>query len=494
MRSRFRARRYGPVTVRVGLAGTVVAAVCLAQLGSTSGADTSFSEGTASAGSQAIAIAPTVSSLSIGVILGSSLADYINSEGQALAQTFDGGALVTTLEAPNCATGGPGTVKASDFPTPAQAESTNGNQTVTMTAYDTLNTAVAGLGVETATATTEPSGTATNTISSETLADIATISGATATSTAEVQNGNTRYASATADISSVSLAKGLIVLKGLHWVATQTSGASNTSTASFDIGGLTVAGANVPISTDSITTVLAIINTALSPIGFQIDWPAVTTLPDGTINISALKIGLDDSALGQELIGSNLYKAQTVRNVLQQELFDINCNTASAFTVSDVGVGILAGAGDLDVLLGGAHALTNDQGEASPFGSGSLPSSGLSLAAGAAERRERAGSGDDGFHFDIGQWGIEQPESRVGSGREDLELPEPRECRRWLLQPQLGATRRPDRSRATRRARRLGLHTSTPSKAAVGTGGSVSEDGGLSKLRLSGRPSHRRRT
>jgi hypothetical protein len=320
-----------------------------------------------------------VSSLSIGVILGSSLADYINSEGQALAQTFDGGALVTTLEAPNCATGGPGTVKASDFPTPAQAESTNGNQTVTMTAYDTLNTAVAGLGVETATATTEPSGTATNTISSETLADIATISGATATSTAEVQNGNTRYASATADISSVSLAKGLIVLKGLHWVATQTSGASNTSTASFDIGGLTVAGANVPISTDSITTVLAIINTALSPIGFQIDWPAVTTLPDGTINISALKIGLDDSALGQELIGSNLYKAQTVRNVLQQELFDINCNTASAFTVSDVGVGILAGAGDLDVLLGGAHALTNDQGEASPFGSGSLPSSGLSL-------------------------------------------------------------------------------------------------------------------
>jgi hypothetical protein len=363
--------RSGPAGVRTVLGCLVIAAVCLVQLGSSSAADSTFSNGSAVAGAQAIAVAPTVSSLSIGVILGTTIANYTNQIAQALAQTFDGGALVVTLEAPSCSTGAPSSVQPSDFPTPAQAESTNGNQTVNLTSYNTPSpTAGSGVGYETATATTEPSGSSTNTITSLNLAGLVDISGATSSSTADVQNSDTRYASATADIASVSLANGLVVMKGLHWVATQTSGATNTSTAAFDIASLTVAGTSIPVANDSATTVLPIINTVLSPIGLQVDWPQAATLPDGTISLSPLKVGLDNSALGQEVVGVNLIKAQTVRNEVEQALLNINCETADVFTDSDVAVGVLAGAGDLDVDLGGVHALTNDQAAVSPFGSG----------------------------------------------------------------------------------------------------------------------------
>jgi hypothetical protein len=365
-------RRYGPVGLRVGLGCAIIAAVCLAQLSTTSGADTSFIPGTATSGSQAIAVAPTVSSLSLGVILGTTLADYVNNEGQALAETFTAGTLETILEAANCQTGAPGSIKASDFPEPVQAESTNGPQTESASAYEPGNKNQTGAGTETATATPQPSGTATNDVTSLDLGGLIDIGGATSTSTAEVLNGDTRYATSESTVSSLSLDNGLIALNGLRWVATQTSGATNTSTATFTIGGLTVEGTNIPLTTDALNTAITVINTVLSPVGLQIVWPAVTTLPDGTINVSALKIGLDDSALGQEIIGPNLASAQTVRNVIQADLYDVNCNSATAFSVADVGVGILAGAGDLDIDLGGAHALTNDVAESSPFGPGSL--------------------------------------------------------------------------------------------------------------------------
>ncbi len=388
------ARRSGPVAIRVGLGSAVIAAVCFAQLGSTSGADTTFDPGTASAGSQAILIAPTVASLSLGVILGTSLSDYVNSEGQSLAQTFDGGALVTILTAANCATGAPGTIQPSDFPAPAQAESTNGNSSTSATAYSLLNpNDPAGIGTETASATTAPSGTATNTIAGLNLSTLVKVSGATVHSVAEVLNGNERYASATSDIASISLVNGLVQLKGLHWVATQTSGATTSSTASFSIAGLTVAGVTIPIANDSVTTLLSILNTALELVGLNIQWPAVTTLPDGTIEVSNLKIGLDNSALGQQIVGPLLTPLQGARNDVQNEAFSINCETADAFSVSDIALGVVAGAGDLDVELGGAHALTNDTAAGSPFGDSGQP---FSLG----------GSGDTSTTSDLGPLGV----------------------------------------------------------------------------------------
>jgi hypothetical protein len=354
--------------VRVGLVGTVIGATCAAQLTSNSGADTAFVNGTASATAQAVEVAPTTGGLSYAIILATSDAAYENAEGQALSQTLDLGAIGTALEADNCQTGGPGTVSASDFPAPIQAESTNGNQTLTKTAESSLNGIPAGGGVENASATQAPMGMATTTLASEDLANVVNISGASTNAVTDIVGGATRSATATSDIASISLADGLVDMKGLRWTATQTSGASTTATGTFSLGALTIAGVSIPIpSATELTSVIQIINTALSPTGLEMQLPTETTLADGTVQVSPLIVGIDESALGQEVIGANLSKIETVRNTLQQELLNINCNAATALLIGDIGTGILAGGGDLNIALGGASAVTSSAVESSPF-------------------------------------------------------------------------------------------------------------------------------
>jgi hypothetical protein len=85
-----------------------------------------------------------------------------------------------------------------------------------------------------------------------------------------------------------------------------------------------------------------------------------------------LSIGIDNNTLGQEIIGANLGSIQTVRAAIVNALLGVNCNFATPILVSDIGVGVLAGGGNLNLQFGGASAETNDQAEQSPFGSGTL--------------------------------------------------------------------------------------------------------------------------
>jgi hypothetical protein len=366
------AHRWGPVGSRVFMASFIVAAATITAFtisSGGSGADTAFNLGTATSGATAINIAPSLAQLNIAVELGASDADYEFSEAQALAQTLDLGVIGDVLEAPSCTNGAPSSVQASDFPAPVQAESTNGNQSLHATEATSLNGTGAGVGDEDATATQAPAATSTTTIASDDLAGLVDVEGATTSATTDIENGDTRYATATADISAVSIAKGAVVLKGLQWVATQTTGATNTSSSSFDIAGLTVGGINIPISSSSIASVLQIINTTLAPVGFEINWPAATTLSDGTVQISPLVVGIDNSALGQEIVGANLGETEPARNLLDNELFGLDCNAAGYVEIGDVLLGVPAGGGDLNIELGGAHAVTDDQTATSPFAS-----------------------------------------------------------------------------------------------------------------------------
>src|SRR5581483_5979681 len=184
-----------------------------------------------------------------------------------------------------------------------------------------------------------------------------------------IDNGTTRVAEATSDVGAISIAKGAIVLGGLHWAATQESGGATVSTGTFSIGSLKVAGVNVPLpATTSPQTLLNVINTVGAPLGFNIQWPAQSTLPDGTVVISPLTIGIDNNALGQEVIGTNLPTVQPERQALVDALLNADCNLASEITVGDIGIGVLAGGGNLNLLLGGAHAVTSSASSVNPFG------------------------------------------------------------------------------------------------------------------------------
>jgi hypothetical protein len=220
----------------------------------------------------------------------------------------------------------------------------------------------------------------------------------------------------------------------VQWAANQTSGATSTSRASFQLGSLTVSGVSIPIANDSAATVLALVNTALAPVGLAVTWPATSTQSDGTVVISPLSVGIDNSELGQELIGANLSQAQTVRSAVQQALLNLSCRTATELLVSDVGVGILAGGGGLDVSIGGAEAVTAASSSVSPFGPdpGALPSSGgLSPASSgdASTGVQAAGSlGDPLSDTDTGFGSASAPVAAASPGtaaKEALNAPGP---------------------------------------------------------------------
>lgn len=405
VRARVWERRYTPATFRVVLACAVAAAVCIVELGPSSGADTSFVPGNAQAHAQAISLAPTTGGLNYAITLATSISDYQDVESQSLSQTIDLGAIGTALEAQGCDGGNP-TLPASDVPPPVQVESTSGNQSQTSSITPESSPDGLGIGNESASATTQPTSDATTTVHDIAVpGGLLTVDGLTSTTHTSVDGNATRTATATADVSRISLAGGAVVLGGLHWAATQQTGGATASTGTFSVGSLSVEGAPVDLSQvgSALTpqSVFSIINTALSPVGINIEWPSQTTLDDGTVQISPLVIGIDNNELGQQVIGANQNGVQPVREALVNALLSANCNLADAILVGDIGLGVLAGGGNLNVELGGASAMTNDHAASSPFGPGSnaLPPSGGTLSAGSSGNSGSGGALTAGSAF-----------------------------------------------------------------------------------------------
>ena len=279
-----------------------------------------------------------------------------------------------------------------------QAESTSGNQSLSDSITPQSSPDGLGIGNEAATATTQPSSGSLTTASNISVpGGLLAVNGLTSSAKASIDNGATRTATATSDIGQISLGSGAVVLGGLQWTATQQSGGTTTSTGTFSIGSLTVAGVPVDLSSLSSArnpqTVLNVINTALSPVGLNVQWPTQTTLSDGTVQISPLVIGIDNNALGQQVVGANENSVQPVREALVNALLSANCNFATELTVGDIGMGVLSGGGNLNLDFGGASAETDDLAATSPFGTGggtALPSSSASLGSGDdRQQRER---------------------------------------------------------------------------------------------------------
>jgi hypothetical protein len=137
----------------------------------------------------------------------------------------------------------------------------------------------------------------------------------------------------------------------------------------------------------------------------------MSTLQDGTVQISPLTVGIDNNTLGQEVIGTNLGQIQTVRSAIVNGLLGINCNFATPILVGDIGVGVLAGGGNLNVSLGGASASTNDLAEQSPFGSGSLPSGPAAPVSATSGNSGSVGSGLGAVTGSSGVGGLSTPGS-----------------------------------------------------------------------------------
>ncbi|HWD51918.1 MAG TPA: hypothetical protein VG412_05940 [Acidimicrobiales bacterium] len=343
--------------------------------GGASADTTTFYPGTSTATASALALVPSTGGLGYTVTLSTSNAEYEQALAKATSQTLNLGVIGTILTTSSCNM--PPAVTSSELPQPVALENNAAPPSKTLTVAGTFNGSGAGAGVEQASVTPTPSATSTTKGGDFNVAGTLDMSGLDTNAVAQVVSGNTRDVSSSADVGQISLLGGLVVLKGLHWEASQQSGAAATSAASFSMGSVVVAGVALPTpSPTQLATVIGIVNTALSPTGFHITMPVVTQIAnshDGngaTTKISPLSIGIDNSALGAAVIGSQLTSVQPFRTALDAAIIAANCQLGNdGLPIADIALGVPAGGGGLDVNLGGAAVNINDDPPHNAFGS-----------------------------------------------------------------------------------------------------------------------------
>jgi len=359
------------------LAVVLVAGVCASQAlipGGRASADASSSSwvpGDANATAQAITFHPSTAGLGYDVTLATSIADYQANLAQAESKTFDGGAIVLSATTTQCDGSAP-LVSQSQLPQPVIVESNGGNAGQTTALNSGYNGSGPGAGVEHASVTTQPQGSATTKLADFDVPGGLDISGGQSSAFAQQVSGTMRQATSTADIGQISLAGGLVALNGLHWQNTQETGPGGSvteATGSFTIGSVTVSGVTTPVSAANIAQVFATVNTALGPTGFHLGpIPALEqNSADGSVAVPPLSIGIDSSALGAALVGPLLGDADTLRQALDQALLGVTCKFGTPLTVRDIALGALAGGGGIDVELGGVNAVSDGTAFTNPF-------------------------------------------------------------------------------------------------------------------------------
>lgn len=364
--------------LRTGVALVLFAATTLTLIATSGGASAdaaAFYPGTSTATASAVSLVPSTGGLGYTITLSNANAEYEQDLAKATSQTLNLGVIGTVLTTASC--GKPATIAASSLPQPVALENNAKPPNQTLTVAGTFNGTGAGAGVEQASVTQTPSANAVTRGGDFNVAGALDMSGLDTTAVAQVLNANTRDVSSSADLGQISLLGGLVILKGLHWEASQQSGAASNSAASFTMGSVVVAGVPLPTPTPAqLATVIGIVNTALAPTGFHINLPVVTlsaNAHDGngaTSKVSPLTIGIDGSALGAAVVGSQLTAAQPLKTALDDALIAANCQVSNdALPLLDIGLGVPAGGGGLDVDLGGATVNINDDPPHNAFGS-----------------------------------------------------------------------------------------------------------------------------
>jgi hypothetical protein len=199
-----------------------------------------------------------------------------------------------------------------------------------------------------------------------------------ANTSAAFGGGSRQGARAAADLT-VELAGGLVTLDGLDWNATQSTSDTGTTATStvktsgtFTVGSIEVAGAKLPTADPSqLTGAIKTANSVLASTGIAVALPATSVDPtSGTVAVNGLDIRLSRSVISpavNALLGPTADVEQKVNDALAaggSGLSQIATYAGTGELVAGILLGILAGAGEVNLIVGGVSA---DSATAPPF-------------------------------------------------------------------------------------------------------------------------------
>ncbi len=162
-------------------------------------------------------------------------------------------------------------------------------------------------------------------------------------------------------ILDISLGGGIVQLDGATWSVDQATGATPNATGSFTVASIKVAGTTYPVVTATeVTEALNAANSLLSTLGLSVVQPATTNdSATNAVNVSGLEVRLTGSVLTNAVLEPLLAQEPTIEKTIDAALAGSAC-VASLFgdadLVGNIVLGIMAGAGQATVILGGANA------------------------------------------------------------------------------------------------------------------------------------------
>jgi hypothetical protein len=359
-------------TRAVRLIGVLSIGLILASLapGVAGGKETEFITGSGTSYAQTIRIGPTAGQLSLAPVFGLSLADYVNTVGRGQATLADwAGIGVAERSLPDN----------TPFVKVASTEKDSEKGKTVIVGGQSDGTTGGGAAELFARATDAPFGESTFRGGSFEVPGLIEMRGGVSHSTAGVK-GRVREATAETDIGLLSLAGGVVTLKGLHWTSVQRTGDEKKLIGAFTIDGVAIAGAALPMPQGSdFAAVIDPINAALAPTGLAISLPVIEK-NGGESGVTPMSIDIKNSPAGRQFIAPILEALRPAREPvadafidLAKQLVEANPDIPDAtvgLLLADLTLGILSGSSQLHIELGGVSAFTEGEAFESPFGKG----------------------------------------------------------------------------------------------------------------------------
>lgn len=325
----------------------------------------SFVRGTADASADTVGLKLVLGNAGVGFTLGRSLSAYQESFASADGRALDLEALPTLFGPASGCPGSRPLLPAGVLPPVTSVESTQadaGTPRPTTVFYPVLQgdgPAPNVAGVQDATATSQPSSTATTTNPTQDLGILTLENPRTETDTR--LRGRVREATATVTADSLSIFGGLIRLVRPTWSATARSGDEQVTEGSFTFQSATLLGLprGPGDARADLVNFAGSFSQLLGLLGARVDLPRVT-VEDGSVKVSPLVFSFENLPLGRVVIGPLLDFFASSIDAFYKDLRASGCNGKSQAQLLQLLQGFLAGNGSLKLSLGGVAATTDD--------------------------------------------------------------------------------------------------------------------------------------
>jgi hypothetical protein len=343
--SRQRVRR---ATIAVAAAAAALAAVVAPSTPASS--ETAIAPGRATAYAQAIKFNPRAASLSLGITVGLSLADYANKVSRAETRGIDLGIIGALLAAEGCDGGDP-TLPAERQPQALRVDSrepgaAEGRHEVEYAGFD-----------KTVRASDKPESFAETVVAPIVVPGLFAVRGTRSLASTMLTEQGLREARALTEVGELVIGEA-VRLTGLRWEAVHHTGSEKSLAGKFTIAAATIGGAEVPV--ESAASVVDAVNKVLLPVGVQLVLPVVRE-GAGTLFVEPLQLAIVPARQRDNLLAPVINDVlQPARQPIVEALRAISCKTNDLITVGDVAIGSISGAGRFTLELGGVSAVTSD--------------------------------------------------------------------------------------------------------------------------------------